>query len=111
MHIRSIAIALALVEFARPAVAADPAAAQLYTASCSTCHGANGQGVPQVGPPLKGNDFVKSSDEKAIADTIVKGRQGDQKRYKDIVTTMPPNAIGGKQLQDLIALLKTDLQK
>ena len=39
------------------------------------------------------------------------GRQGNQKRYKEFPSPMPPQAIGGKQLQDLIPYLKNDLQQ
>jgi cbb3-type cytochrome c oxidase subunit III len=49
--------------------------AQLFTAKCSTCHQASGQGTA-VYPPLAGNSVVTAADPSAMIAVIVNGRTG-----------------------------------
>jgi len=101
-------IAVTAVPFGT-ASAAD--AKQFFQSTCSFCHGANGEGIPNLAPPLKGNKFITEGDVKAIAETITKGRSGAQKHYKELASPMPPQSVSGKQLDELITFLRTDLQK
>lgn len=48
----------------------------LYNANCSACHQANGSGLGEVFPALKGNAVVLAADVKPLITTIVKGRVG-----------------------------------
>jgi mono/diheme cytochrome c family protein len=41
------------------ALAAD--GAKIYTEQCASCHGAKGEGMKMMGPPIKGNKFVLDS--------------------------------------------------
>ncbi len=45
---------------------AAPEGAKLYQQHCSLCHGAEGQGIPRVFPPLAGADFLEKHREKAL---------------------------------------------
>ena len=49
--------------------------AQIFSAKCATCHGAQGQGSATV-PPLAGNADVAAADPKMMIATIVNGRGG-----------------------------------
>ena len=40
--------------------------ASVYKQNCSSCHGANGEGVPGTFPPLAGNDTVTGDPQKVI---------------------------------------------
>jgi cytochrome c oxidase subunit 2 len=48
---------------------------QVYSQICSTCHQANGQGVPPAFPPLAGSQVVNGPIE-AHADVVLHGRPG-----------------------------------
>lgn len=75
------------VAFAGTALAADGAA--IFKAKCSPCHGPEGQGTAMA-PAFKGNAFVKESKEDVIAQTILNGRAGAEKKYKQFAIAMPP---------------------
>jgi nitrite reductase (NO-forming) len=42
------------------------AGAKLFAGTCSVCHQANGEGVPNVFPPLAGSDFLMADKQRAI---------------------------------------------
>lgn len=56
-----------------PASASDGAV--VYTANCSSCHQADGKGVPGAFPPLAGNPTVTGSPAAVIA-IVMNGLQG-----------------------------------
>ncbi len=64
-----------------PAVAAAPAGSaydaakgeQLFSANCSACHQATGEGVPEAFPPLKGNAAVNDADPTQHIRTVLYG--------------------------------------
>lgn len=88
---------------AGPALAADGEA--LYKSKCLMCHGADGKGTP-MGPAFAGSEFVKSSTEAAIADVILKGREGDAKVYKNMALGMPAQKLMDEEVNALVAYLK-----
>ena len=47
----------------------------VYTKNCSSCHGANGTGVPGAFPPLADNDFV-TGNPKDVITTLLNGKTG-----------------------------------
>jgi mono/diheme cytochrome c family protein len=97
--------------FAFSAHAADPKIVSFFKETCGTCHGENGEGTPKLAPPLKGNKFITEGSAGDIGTTIIKGRDGAAKHYKDLPSPMPPNSMSDARLQGLIAYLKGDLQK
>lgn len=58
---------------AAPARAVD--GAQLFAANCAACHQANGEGIPQVFPPLVGSEWV-TGDEHALIRILLHGVTG-----------------------------------
>jgi mono/diheme cytochrome c family protein len=58
--------------------ASKPAAlgAELYRTSCSSCHQANGQGVPHLFPPLAGDPVVTSRDPADLIRIVLFGAKG-----------------------------------
>lgn len=106
----SLAAALMLLPLAGFAQDEAPTAL-FYKQTCAMCHGDKGQGMPGLAPALKGNKFVTAGNVKELEATITKGRVGDQKRYKDFPSPMPPAAVEGEKLQALIGYLRGDLQR
>jgi cytochrome c oxidase cbb3-type subunit II len=52
------------------------AGASVYSANCSACHGATGQGTPGAFPPLAGNAAITAADPKDIIHTVLNGKTG-----------------------------------
>lgn len=46
----------------------------VFGKACITCHGPTGGGLPNLAPSLVGSEFVKSSDNSAVAKVIRQGR-------------------------------------
>lgn len=46
-----------------------------YNLACVTCHQANGQGVPNIYPPLAGSEWVTGSEERVIS-IVLHGMKG-----------------------------------
>lgn len=46
----------------------------LYAKNCASCHGRNGQGVPDIGPGLNTKEFLTVAADSAIYDAISDGR-------------------------------------
>jgi cytochrome c oxidase cbb3-type subunit 2 len=79
------ASAAARVASAAPAVPSMPLAGgtpdvekgrTLFMANCSACHQANGEGIPGVFPPLKGNAAVNAADPAVHIGTVLHGLPG-----------------------------------
>ncbi|HEY0384340.1 MAG TPA: cytochrome c [Candidatus Elarobacter sp.] len=72
--------AFVLAATAIPAANAAPRRAaaagdKVFMANCAGCHGANGQGAPEIFPPLAANPFV-SGDAKRVIHTVKYGLNG-----------------------------------
>jgi len=62
----------------------------LFNGTCSVCHQDNGQGLPDVFPPLAGSDFLQADKTRAIA-TVLNGRTGPiTVNGKTFNSVMPP---------------------
>lgn len=46
-----------------------------------------------------------------VAWVIAAGREGREKRYRDLPTAMPPHSLGDASMRALVAYLKGDLQQ
>lgn len=63
---------------AQAAPAVDLAAGRrLYMATCMGCHGADGEGISGVAPPLRGSAFVSAATLEQVSALIRNGRQPD----------------------------------
>jgi mono/diheme cytochrome c family protein len=61
---------------AKPAAARQPGQA-LYEQHCLVCHQADGSGVPNLNPPLKGTSWVQG-DKTRLINVLLKGLQGQE---------------------------------
>jgi cytochrome c oxidase cbb3-type subunit 2 len=90
---------------AAPAAGHDAAkGASLYTANCSACHQANGEGLPGAFPPLKGNDAVNDDDATTHIHVVLHGLQATQVGGVVYGGVMPPFAatLNDAEVADII---------
>jgi mono/diheme cytochrome c family protein len=103
-------LAMAVVTSAGYVSAAAPGA-DVFEEVCSACHGDKGQGIPGLAPPLKGSEFVKSSDVAALTAFVQKGRAGAEKKFPNYPSAMPPYTGGQAKAQAVSQYVKTEIQK
>jgi mono/diheme cytochrome c family protein len=58
------------------AIGNEPRGQALYTANCSACHQASGEGLPGAFPPLKGSGVVTKDDATKHIRVVLDGVQG-----------------------------------
>jgi disulfide bond formation protein DsbB len=78
---------------------ADPAevaiGAYVYARSCVSCHGADGQGVPRLGKPLRNSAFVQTASDETLFGIVAKGRPA---QHPENTTGIPMPPGGGRVL-------------
>jgi disulfide bond formation protein DsbB len=83
---------------------------RLYDEACASCHGANGEGVPNLGTPLAGAVYLQATADAAVLAFLRAGRGVDSPDNRSGLP-MPPS--GGRpdltdpELQAIIAYLRT----
>jgi mono/diheme cytochrome c family protein len=96
-----------------PGTASAADGATVFKDDCSSCHGAKGQGIADLAPALKGDDFVTAGTAAQVADTVKDGRAGKQKHFPGMMLSMP--SWGGKlsdaDIAAVVAFIRGDLQK
>lgn len=95
---------------AAPAASYDAAkGAALYTANCSVCHQASGEGLPGVFPSLKGDAVVNKDDASKHIDVVLNGMH--DARVSGVVygSVMPPfsGTLSDAEIADLIDYERT----
>lgn len=83
---------------------------QVFVASCSACHGPQGQGLDGLGKPLAGSNFVESKTDEELAVFIKSGRPiWDAENTTGL--DMPPKggnpALSDEQIQTIIKYIRT----
>lgn len=90
--------------FATSAFAAD--AESLFKSRCQPCHGPGGKGTG-IAPALANNQFVQTAKDQEIADSIAKGRQGENRKYPDKYPAgMPPQKLSDAEMKEMVAYIK-----
>jgi cytochrome c oxidase cbb3-type subunit 2 len=76
----------------------------LYTANCSACHQANGEGLPGAFPPLKGNEVVNDADATQHIHVVLHGLQATRVGGVVYGGVMPPFAatLSDAEVADII---------
>jgi len=74
----------------------------VFTSTCVACHLANGEGIPNVFPPLAKSDYLNKDKNRAIQ-TVIKGLSGEVtvngKKYNGV---MPPQTLNEKQISAVL---------
>jgi len=107
-YVPLVLTALAVIALSGSAVAGDVSAGQTkYTASCASCHGANGQGMGNFPP-------VKRHSPEHTAKVLALYKEGNQDALKEMglgnqFSLMAPNAsaLSDEDMQNLGAFIAT----
>jgi mono/diheme cytochrome c family protein len=77
--------------------AAAPSGQDIYKRACASCHMANGEGLPNVYPPLAQSDYL--ADKEKTITQIIKGSSGEMvvngKTYNNV---MPPQQLDDAEI-------------
>lgn len=95
---------------AKPAaVAAVKVPGQLiYEQNCLTCHQANGSGVPNLNPPLRGTDWVLG-DKTRLINVILNGLQGQEIEGDTYDNAMPAHDfLTDTQIADVLTYVRSN---
>ena len=88
----------------------DAARGESLYATCSACHGPNGEGVEGLGNPFTTSEFVKESSIEELLAFVKKGRSVSDPANTTGVD-MPPKggnpALSDDDLRDILAFIKT----
>ena len=83
---------------------------ELFTATCSACHGPEGEGVPNLGKDMTASEFIAGkSDDELIA--FIKVGRDPSDPLNSTGVAMPPKggnpALNDEDLQDIVAFIRT----
>lgn len=112
----AVALGLSCMLASTPTYADTPASQfwngeKQYMVHCASCHGNWGQGIGIFGPPLKGDALVVDAGNDVVAKTILEGRQGPYKLYKNFSGMPEFNFLSVGQVDAIVDYLKNGLQK
>jgi disulfide bond formation protein DsbB len=83
---------------------------QVFTQSCSACHGPDAKGLPNLGRDMTTSTFIKGQNDTQLLDFIKKGRPVTDPANTTKVD-MPPKggnpALTDAQLMDIIAYIRS----
>jgi cytochrome c oxidase cbb3-type subunit 2 len=89
-HSLAVTAAFGLLSFAGGRAFGDaPKGQALYTAYCSSCHQATGEGLPGAFPPLKGSSVVTKDDATKHILVVLDGLQGGKAGGVVYASAMP----------------------
>ena len=79
----------------------------LFAGTCSTCHQANGAGLPGVFPPLAKSDWLAANPKRAI-DVVLNGLNGPVKvNGQDYNSVMPPmNQLNDDEIANILTYVQ-----
>jgi mono/diheme cytochrome c family protein len=110
-----ILLASGCADDAGPTTTRDPGEAvarggALYVATCQVCHGPSGEGIPGMGDPLAGSEFLASRTDAQMVQFLIEGRAGNDPENRSGIA-MPP--LGGNprlstdDLYDIVEFLRS----
>ncbi|GAB3890434.1 c-type cytochrome [Spirosoma agri] len=80
----------------------------IYEQNCLTCHQANGSGVPNLNPPLRGTDWV-NGDKTRLINVVLKGLQGQDIEGDAYDNAMPAHDfLTDDQIADVLTYVRSN---
>ncbi len=82
----------------------------LYNGTCIACHGPNGEGIPGLGKPWVGSEFINSSTDVELLAFLNVGRPADDPLNTTGIAMLPKGgnaSLTDDDLQDLVAYMRT----
>lgn len=93
---------------AKSAIAVKSPGQLVYEQNCLTCHQANGSGVPNLNPPLRGTDWVLG-DKTRLINVLLKGLQGQEIEGDMYDNAMPAHDfLDDTQLADVLTYIRSN---
>ncbi|MDM0014634.1 cytochrome c [Variovorax sp. J22P168] len=82
----------------------------VYLASCAGCHGASGEGIPNVAPALKGNSTLAMAEARNLIAVVINGIPTQRFPEGQRMYAMPPFAhiLSETQIADLSTWLRAE---
>ena len=74
---------------------------ELFRATCASCHGRDGEGMPKLGKDLRRNEFVDALDDEELFQFFKIGRPADHPLNQQRVDMPPKGGNPGLQDEDL----------
>jgi disulfide bond formation protein DsbB len=93
-----------------PAPAGDPVKGEELFATCSACHGPNGEGVEGLGKDMTTSEFIASKSDDELVEFIKVGRAPDDPLNTTGVAMLPKGgnpALTDEDLYDIVAYIRT----
>lgn len=88
--------------------ASKPTGAEIYNRTCVSCHQSDGQGLPNVYPPLSKSDYL--SDKEKTIGQVIKGSSGELvvngKTYNN---TNPPQQLNDEEVALVLTYVYSNL--
>ncbi|MDB5239516.1 MAG: cytochrome class [Spirosoma sp.] len=93
----------------KPTVAAIKQPGQvIFEQNCLTCHQANGSGVPNLNPPLRGSEWVVG-DKTRLINVLLKGLQGQEIDGEMYDNAMPAHDfLDDAQIADVLTYIRSN---
>ena len=92
----------------KPAAATKSEGQLIYEQNCLTCHQANGSGVPNLNPPLRGTDWVLG-DKTRLINVLLKGLQGQEIEGDMYDNAMPAHDfLNDTQIADVLTYIRSN---
>ncbi len=82
---------------------------ELYNVHCSSCHGVNAEGVPNMFPRLANNSSLQSRDPTTIIRIVLEGTRAPMTDARPTASAMPAYGaqLDNKQIADLLTYLRS----
>ncbi len=82
----------------------------LFGKNCATCHGLNGEGVPNLGKDMRGNQWIKDQSDAELVQFLTDGRKGSDPLNVTGID-MPPKGGNAKltdaDLEKIVEFMRT----
>ncbi|MBC3785336.1 c-type cytochrome [Spirosoma utsteinense] len=80
----------------------------IYQQYCLACHQADGSGVPNLNPPLRGTDWVLG-DKNRLINVLLKGLQGEEVEGEVYDNAMPAHDfLDNTQIADVLTYIRSN---
>lgn len=90
------------------AIAVKAPGQSIYEQYCLACHQANGSGVPNLNPPLRGTDWVLG-DKIRLINVLLKGLQGQEIEGEFYDNAMPAHAfLDDSQIAGVLTYIRSN---
>ena len=82
----------------------------LFGNTCATCHGPKGEGVPNLGKDMRGNEWIKGETDEALVQFLKEGRKATDPLNATGID-MPPKGgnanLTDADLEKIVAFMRT----